>query len=251
MSYSGIIGDQPKQAAEAGLLTSRLDIEGGVDRLAAIMAVWEALLQRETATVADQLHNDLGQVLTALRLDISLFKLQYQTDEVLLNKANAMLALTDRCMRTVCRLIDALRPVDLADGFAVALERLCLDFSRMHGLPCKAAIAADCACLDEIHAGILLRILLEALHDIARRAVPQSVCVSVNQTATAGLLIKICDDGDGFTVDEATKCNGFSLNLIRQSASALGWQFEIGSETNAGCMITLIIPPESLSKRRQ
>lgn len=250
MTYSGIIGDQPKQAAEAGLLNSGHDIEAA-NRLVEIMAAWESLLQRETATVADQLHNDLGQVLTALRLDISLFKLQYQTDEVLLSKANAMLGLTDRCMRTLCRLIDTLRPVDLTDGFASALERLCLDYSRTHGLSCKAAIFADCACLDEIHAGILLRILLEALHEIVRHAAAQSVCISVNQTPAAGLRIKICDDGDDFAVGEATKCNSFSLSLIRQSAAALGWQFEISSKTNAACMITLNIPPESLSKHRQ
>lgn len=218
--------------------------------LLSMTAIWDAVLERETKAIAHELHGDLGQLLTALRMDISLFLLQHQADAVLTGKANGMLALTDRCMQSISRLINTLSISHFEHGLASALECLCRDFSRRYSVPCALTIPSECNGLDDTHNTVLFRILHEALSNIARHAGSCTANIVFRQATDAGLHIEIRDTGRGFDPSTLTDDKGLGLPLMRASTVALGGQIEIISEKNSGTKLTLHIPAESPNRQK-
>lgn len=210
--------------------------------LLAYATIWDSVLERESKAIAGELHDDLGQVLTALRLDISLLMLQHKTDSVLIGKANGMMMLTDRCMRAVSVLINLLRPVNLDQGLVPALEELCRNLKQQHNLCCTCTISCNCDSLDEAHTRVLFRILHEALINVAKHAGPCSASVRLNPSANGGIKVEISDDGCGFDSSEIADRKYVGLILMRESAFALGGQIEITSEKGIGTKVVLLIP---------
>ena len=210
--------------------------------LLATMAIWEMLSERTSKAVAREMHDDLGQVLTALRMDISLFILQHQADDALLAQANGMLALTDRCMQSVSGLINFLRLPNFDQGLVFALERLCHDFRQRYKLPCVLTISSDCNVLDRERSIVLFRILNEALANIAMHAAPNTVSIALHMATETGLHLEINDDGCGFDLSKACSGNCLGLKLMYESAFALGGQIEIISEKNIGTTVKVQIP---------
>ena len=207
------------------------------------LTLCEELLERENAKIARELHNDLGQVLTALRLDISLFLLQHKAEAALAERANAMLVLTDRCMQTLCSLIDDLRRVPAFEhGLAAAIDALCRDSSQRHQFSYTLTDSADCSWLDDLQMIAIVRILQEALSNIVRHAAAGIVDVILTNTADAGLQIEICDNGCGFDLAEAQQGRHLGLMLMRENAFALGGQIDIVSENMIGTTVKLEIP---------
>ncbi len=211
----------------------------------------DAVLQRETKALAHELHDDLGQVLTALRMDIALLMLQHQADTVLVGKANGMLALMDRCMQTVCSLINVLRPVDFEHGFVAALEELCRNLKQQHNLSCGLNLSFNCNRLDDGQAQVLFRILREALTNIVQHAMPCAAIINLSLASDKSLEVEISDNGCGFDVSATTSGERLGLVLMRESAVALGAGTGIGisSEIGVGTKVVLHIPAESLKQQ--
>lgn len=206
-----------------------------------VSANWNAALARHSQTVARELHDDLAQVLTALRMNISLFKLRHCDNAQLVDDADAMLQLTDRCMHSLCNLIDDLQVVVPEQSVALAIQRLCTHFEKHYKLDCELSMSGDFQDLKP-YLLLLLRILYEALKNIAIHAGSCKAFIKCHRTQSSGLHLEIRDSGGGFDPDQAKDTQGLGLLLVRDCARALGGVLEIVSPKGGGTSIILRIP---------
>ncbi len=203
-------------------------------------AIWNAALARHSQTIARELHDDLAQVLTALKMNISLFKLKHQRDSQLVCDAEAMLQLTDRCMYSLCHLIDDLQVVVSEHGVALAIEKLCAHFGKRHKLDYELSISGDFNDLKPcVH--LLLRFVYEALENIVIHAGPCKAFIQCHRHQSSVLHLEMRDSGGGFDPDEVKDTQGLGLCLISDCARGLGGVLEIVSQKGGGTSIHLRI----------
>lgn len=244
MKAAASIANKLKQASEQRQ-TALAECAPSTRHMLPNIELWQALLERENNHIANELHNDLGQMLTALKLDISLFRLQHEQDGILVEKANKMLDLTDVCMQKVSTLINTLRISDHQQDMASALECLCLNFGKRHNIACALIIQCDSCLLHNRHTAAIVRILQEALSNIARHAASHSASININGSTENGLQIEIHDDGCGFDTSSIAGEKHLGFLLMRECALALGAHLRIESKISQGTTIILNIPPES------
>jgi signal transduction histidine kinase len=212
-----------------------------------------ALLQRlfesqeqERAHVARDLHDGVGQHLTALLVGLRAVE---DAADAAASRARArelreIAALAHEEIRSLAR---RLRPAVLEElGLVSALERLCADFERIHDV--KVSLRCHGPAIQRIDAAAeeaLYRIAQEALSNVARHAAASEVEVELRQDARSTTL-SVRDDGRGFEAEEAgagaRREGGFGLASIRERARALGGEFVVRSRAGQGTRLEVRLP---------
>lgn len=202
----------------------------------------EAAREEERKHIAREVHDELGQVLTALRMDVTMFKLRFGAlDPLLPQKLDEMKALIDRGIQGVRRVAVSLRPAALDMGLTAALEWLCTEASTHHGLVCALEVEGDELELDEARAVVVFRIVQESLTNVARYAQAERVEVRVSQQEGA-LCFEVRDNGLGFDPTEVRHQKSFGLLGMRERALALGGELHILSAPGQGTTVRASIP---------
>jgi len=221
-------------AVETGLATSR-------QQLRELVALNEATREKERKHIAREVHDELGQVLTALRMDMSLIGMRYGTlDAALHTDVQAMKTLVDSAIQGVRNVATHLRPTALDMGLVSAIEWLCQEFTRINHLPCKLDAQGDLA-LDDLRSVVIFRIAQESLTNITRYAQASLVGVSLGRHGH-DLRLQVRDNGCGFDVQAAGQNRSFGLLGMRERALALGGVLIIASTPGQGTVVTLTIP---------
>lgn len=210
----------------------------------------EATREEEKKRIARELHDDLGQQLTALKMDVNALVGDDDSLEALVAaraRAEAMRDAVDHAIASVRRLAAGLRPAVLDDlGLLPALEWLAEDFRQRSGL--RVALHSDAQDLvfNEAAATALFRIVQEGLTNVARHA-REATAVKIDLTCSAAMCdLSIRDDGIGASrtheerPEEAPSPSG--LAGIRDRVRRLGGAAVIGIEPHGGFGIRLSIP---------
>jgi len=193
--------------------------------------------EREKALVARELHDHLGQVLTALRIDaVWVEKYLARIDKNAENRAGKMRSLIDDTINDVRDMAYRLRPRVLDDlGLADALESLLSDFEKRSNVSCVFK-----------HDGIpkINDTLATALYRIGQEAVTNSLKHSNASTITVelkndeeGIILAIQDNGCGFEAHNNNEINGFGLEGMRERANLVGGKLDISSRLSEGTSI--------------
>ncbi|MFH1216971.1 MAG: PAS domain S-box protein [Pseudomonadota bacterium] len=193
--------------------------------------------ERERAAIARELHDELGQVLTALRMDAVWLSQKLQDKQAdAAGRARAMSELIDTTIDEVRNMALRLRPGVLDDlGLMAALEWLADDFERRFSIPCTFR-HQNVPPLTSMAATAIYRITQEALTNAARHADAAKVEV-ILATDGGELCLKIQDDGKGFKADAAGEHEGFGLLGIRERASLMDAAVSIQSNSGKGSRI--------------
>ncbi|WP_459867491.1 PAS domain S-box protein [Endothiovibrio diazotrophicus] len=201
----------------------------------------EAAREEERKRIAREVHDELGQLLTALRMNVSLLRLRFgEASPPLLEHARRMMELVDRTLQVVRDVAARLRPAALDMGIGSALEWLAGEFSRHSGLPCEMRVDDGEIALEETRATAVFRIAQESLTNVARHAGAGRVWLTLERRG-AHCLLEVRDDGVGF--DPALgRRNSFGLVGLRERAQILGGELEIDSAPGRGTTVTLRIP---------
>ena len=140
--------------------------------------------ESERTRIARELHDELGQALTALKMDVDLLSETISRDRTdLLERTDAMRELLDSTVATTRRISSDLRPLVLDDlGLGAAAEWLAQTFSQRTHVPCELNVDAACAQLGEPHASALFRILQESLTNVAKHAHAKRVEVRLERS---------------------------------------------------------------------
>lgn len=223
-------------------LQAQMDLRESRQRLRELAALNEATRESERKHIAREVHDELGQVLTALRMNLSLLEMRFGAQDPALNaQAVGMKALVDRAIQGVRNVAVNLRPSALDMGLVAAIEWLCNEFSRHTGIACLLHTQDQNIDLDEARAVVVFRIAQESLTNITRYAQASRVDIALNGCGNA-LHMQIRDNGQGFDLAAAGLKKSFGLLGMRERALALGGQILITSTPGQGTTISVTIP---------
>jgi PAS domain S-box-containing protein len=202
--------------------------------------------EQERRRLAREIHDELGQSLTALKMDATwMVKNLPENSPALSEKLDAMQAQLDATVGATRRISADLRPLMLDDlGLAPAAEWLAGNFSERTGIPCSLQIHPVDLEPAEPLASALYRILQESLTNVARHAGAHRVDVILEQAGGA-LKLTVRDDGRGFSPAEARTHKTYGLLGLRERSLLLGGETRIASEPGRGTTIEVRIPLQS------
>jgi len=191
--------------------------------------------------IARELHDDLGQNLLALRIDVAMLHARTGTAHPKLNErvGNALNHI-DATMKAVRAAINNLRPTVLDLGLSAAIEWQVQDFQRRSGIVCELAIEDDFT-LDDNRATALFRILQESLNNVIRHAQANKVRIDLYRDGQR-LFLRIADNGIGIYPDCRRKTNSFGLVGIEERLHALGGDLDIRNDNDKGTILTVWLP---------
>jgi signal transduction histidine kinase len=200
-----------------------------------------ATQEEERKKLSRELHDHVGQVLTALRMELgSIERLRAPGDAQLATAVVESRQLVDNMVRTVRDLALGLRPSMLDDfGLQPALEWHARDFTRRYGLPVDLNVNADLQALPDPYATCVYRVVQEALTNCVRHAAASRIRVTVTRTVDI-LSVTIVDDGVG--IKPAGRKTGLGLRGIEERVRDLGGTVEIESSPAVGTSLAIRIP---------
>jgi hypothetical protein len=197
----------------------------------------------ERTRIAREIHDSLGQALTALKLHLAAAQEAVAREAPSLGCRLVETAdMVDDLVKMVRRIATELRPPILDQlGLPAALEWLAQDFSRRTGIACKTTILPTSGAISQELATALFRIVQEGLTNISRHAEAAEVEIALGLKSQC-VTLEISDDGRGIT--EATTTGPGSLGILgmRERAAALGGVFEVVPRNDGGTRVTAWFP---------
>jgi len=199
--------------------------------------------EQERTVIAREIHDELGQSLTALKMDLSWLYKKMPRDKALLPKrTKSMLGLVDTTIQSVKRISSELRPGLLDDiGVSAAIEWQGEEFQNHTGIRCEVNVEPEDIILDQERSIAIFRIFQEALTNIARHAKATRVKASL-KTKAGKLELKVRDNGRGIEEEKISDPKSFGLIGIRERAQFLDGTVEIRGIRDKGTTITVRIP---------
>jgi PAS domain S-box-containing protein len=209
-----------------------------------------AAREEEGARIAREVHDEVGQILTALRLDVGWLERQLESlalpapaaREALAGKLQDMSQLLDLASDAVHHVISELRPGILDElGLEAAVEWYVAEFEKRTGIACRLVDTMEGASLSPDQATALFRILQEALTNVVRHA--GAAAVDIRLAAEAGrVTLEIRDDGCGIPEDKIGDSRSIGLLGMRERARALGGEVVIRRQFTAGTTVEVVLP---------
>ncbi len=217
------------------------DLRVSSQNLRRLSAYHEQSLEQERKRVALELHDELGQYLSGLKMSLSVLRLSHPEDRSIQNKAQEMGQLVGECFRVVRQVVSNLRPSALNHGLVAGIEWLVQEFRRHTDMECSFRREGPEPDLGEFEATTLLRIVQESLNNAARHSLASSVKIGLFFGERV-ILLKIDDDGRGFDPDHLPPGKAFGLLGLKERATSLGGVFRLKSAPGQGTHISLSLP---------
>jgi len=244
--YTVILRDITKRkAAEAALKRS-------YEELRELSSAMHDVREAERTRIARELHDELAQWLTAIKMDVSWLSSRLPREHAqLLDKTEKVKGLVDTTVNAVRRIASDLRPVMLDDlGLVPAIESLLHDLSQRTGV--VVSLDAESGELDfhEPLATSLYRMTQEALTNVARHAGATEVRVTIRQE-NDDLVLQVRDNGRGFDPEAAARRKSYGVLGIQERAHTLGGRATVARIGTGGTLVEMVIPVARYRKRRQ
>ncbi len=218
-------------------------------QLRSLAARVHAVREEERSRIARELHDEFGQMLTALRMEAAILeRLVSRTvaDQVvqtpLLEKLSSISELLEQTIRSTRRIITELRPAVLDElGLMPAIQWQAQDFETRTGVHTRIARLQNDVAVDQNTSTSIFRILQEALTNVARHASASNVTISL-AVSGSDLVLEISDDGRGMEEDKQKDPSSTGILGIRERVVALNGTFSIHSRLGDGTTLTIAIP---------
>ncbi len=223
------------------------ELEESSKQLEELAASLETAREEERTKISRELHDELGQALTAVKFDLATLANQLEgKDETLAQKAKDIISQMNTLIKTVRRIATELRPGMLDDlGFMASLEWLVHDFEKRSGIECKLSLQQEDVNLTSEQSLAIFRIVQEALTNVARYADARHVDIQVEKIGDH-LFVELHDDGLGIKQQEISSTHSLGLLGMRERAKYLGGKFEIKGIPNKGTTIKVSIPVDKI-----
>ena len=228
------------------------ELRASSDQLRNLAARLLSVREEERARIAREIHDELGQSLTAVKIDISWLagRLSPRNGQML-ERIGATLQLADNLIKSVRRISTDLRPGILDLGLAAAVEWQTQEFQVRTGIPCKLRLLDQEVVVAPAVSTALFRIFQETLTNVARHAGATRTEV-VLQKQRDGLVLLIRDNGRGFDPADPSFSKSLGLLGMRERAAILGGQVNISSAPGKGTSVAAwipLLPPEESNPR--
>lgn len=225
-----------KRRAEEELQRSR-------EQLRNLSTHLQSVREKESTRIAREIHDELGQSLTALQMDVAWLDKQLPAEFThLKEKMQRMAGLADATIESVHRIITELRPILLDDlGLTAAIEWQAKEFQDRSGIECYVYVDCNDGSIEKDLATALFRIFQEILTNVARHAGAAAVWVRLTQDEN-GLCLEVIDNGKGITVNQIEDPKSFGIMGIRERVNLWGGSVLITGIQKRGTTIHITIP---------
>lgn len=225
------------------LQTANTKLERSQEHLRRLSSHLQSAREAEQMRIAREIHDELGQTLTALKMDVAWLRRHLDADQdTLTSKVVSMSDLIDTTVQTVRKITQELRPGILDDlGLLPALEWQLQDFQQRSGLDCQFVTRLEQIDLDTHAATAVFRIFQETLTNIVRHAQARRVRVTLSE-ANRHLVLEVQDDGRGISDKELSKPKSFGLLGMRERVHLLGGDISITGQDGRGTTVLARIP---------
>ena len=228
----------------------RCRLEGRVadqtEQLRSLARNLASVQEEERIRIAREIHDELGQTLTGLRMELEDLEGTAERDVVdrhrLADGFARAGALVTGLHDAVGAVLNALRPRLLdSRGLIAAVEALAQDLERKAGVTCTVSCGLDEEALSQEQSIALYRVVQEALTNVARHTHARHVTISLD-VEERDASVEICDDGIGFDPEAAAARNRFGMVGIRERARLVGGNCTIDSGPARGTSIRIRFP---------
>jgi PAS domain S-box-containing protein len=213
------------------------------ERLRELASHLEDVREEQRSRIAREIHDELGQALTALKMDVHwLGKNLPQESPELLEKIRAMSDLIGCTVQSVRRICSELRPGILDDfGLVAAIEWQADEFTKRTGIPCEISASPTEIVFNQDLTIAVFRIFQETLTNIVRHAAAGRV--EVRLKGEEGYFdMSVCDDGTGMQTEPLERGKSFGLLGIRERVRDFGGEFSVSESPSGGTCVKIRVP---------
>jgi len=216
------------------------ELINSIEQLRQLTQHIEKVREDERVAISRELHDDLGQALTAVKIDLGIIVQKVSDSDVVL-KINKVSALVGETIKTVQSLSAQLRPLIIDDlGIEAAIEWYTKEFAQRNGIEVFLDMDSGIAISTDASLNIF-RIVQESLTNIARHSRATRVDIGLAKDGDY-LNFRISDNGIGISDDEIKSKKSFGIISMKERAASLGGTLDIYRENESGTVIMLILP---------
>jgi signal transduction histidine kinase len=209
-------------------------------RLVALTAHLQSSIENERASIAREIHDDIGGALTAVRFDVSWIS-RHAPDMEIQRHANAAVEMLQHAIGASQRIMMDLRPPVLEQGLVAAIRWLVLSFERRTGVPVRLSVSSEDMPVHQDIQVVAYRTTQESLTNITKYANATQVSIDLSDQENV-LTLEIADNGYGIPSEDRNKPKAFGLKGLQERARIAGGWLDIGSQVGKGTCITLTVP---------
>ncbi|SRR5260221_2755285 len=216
------------------------EVEEKYTKFKSLATHFKSSIESDRKYLANELHEELAQLVSVLRLDVDWISENVPgMDTLLKNRVEHALVISDLLVKTIRRISFSISPGMLEDiGLNATLKWHCREFSILNGISCHFESAYDEAALTNEIQTDFFRICQESLRNVMYHAVAGSVRISIEDAADK-IILTITDDGKGFDVNQQQETPG--LTRMRERAASINGQLTIQSGPGAGTKICVAV----------
>ena len=202
-----------------------------------------AVREQEKSRIARELHDELGQALTALKIDVTWLREHLRGGpDSMLAKLTSMQVLLDGTVAAARRISSDLRPLMLDDlGLVAACEWLAHNFQQRTGTPCELVLGRGELDLRDPYATAVFRVMQESLTNVAKHAEASQVEATLERSGET-VTLTVRDNGRGFDTSAPRKQGSYGMVGLRERAYLLGGDIHIESAPGQGTLVEMRIP---------
>jgi signal transduction histidine kinase len=224
------------------------ELEAANEQLHGLSMRLQSVREEERTRISREIHDELGQMLTALKIDIDLLPKRIAegtggpVSQVVRQRLATMSELANTMLHSVRRISTTLRPSVLDDlGLVTAIEWQAREFEKRSGVRCAVNCEPREVSLDPPGATALFRIVQEALTNVARHADATKISITLREEGS-NFVLEVADDGRGATEAELRGARSLGLLGIRERARLLGGDVDIHGVSGQGTTVLVRIP---------
>jgi PAS domain S-box-containing protein len=224
-------------------LAAEAEIERSHEQLRELAGAMHEVREAERTRIARELHDELGQALTALKMDVDLLQSLIPPERSdVIERTAAMRGLLDFTVQTTRRISADLRPLVLDDlGLRAAAEWLVQQLRQRAQLSCELWIDASLGDVEEPYASTIFRVMQESLTNIAKHAQASHAAIRLEREGDEAVLT-VRDDGVGMDQRDESKPRSFGLRGIRERVLVLAGEVRIVSRPGGGTTLVVRVP---------
>lgn len=218
-------------------------LEATTNQLRRLSARAEQIREDERRRIAREIHDELGQTLTVLKMDLSWLRARMAGNvPPVLDRMNAMDESLDGMIQTVRRIASELRPPMLSEfGLVAALEWQLEQFQARAGVHCSVKIRPSEVALDDERSIAVFRVVQEALTNVARHSGATELDFYLDVRDSA-IVVSIKDNGKGIRKADIKNPMSLGLGGMRERIARVGGDFEVAALREGGTRISIRVP---------
>ena len=202
----------------------------------------QSIREEERKMISREIHDELGQMLTVLKIQISLLSNKITDNVIIKAKFKSVEKLIDNSIESVQKISSKLRPGLLDElGLIPAIEWQTQDFMDKTGIDCEYILPKEEIILDQEKSTALFRIFQESIFNTARHANASKIFINLRQVNN-DLVLDVTDNGKGITQNQLSDPKSLGLLGMKERALILGGSVEIKSSMNNGTIVKAVIP---------